>query len=296
MSDEKPPKATVDELAKELKASLARRRPRTWKPVLAAIVVSSLILAGLWWWLYPRGRTTPLQIIALDDVFTLDETPTARAQLLVPLPSDAAPRLSGYIIAFNEQGKAEPRQIIVKSDKKGAASVEWPVLGSSLEFFVHYVDEERRQGSVAERGRLFVWPRDAPLLAVDADETLSADELDDQALATLKKAAEEGWHIVYLALTSTSAFEFRKARGWLDDQVKLPRGPILGRRHYPAEESLESARGDLLKQIKSRFKGPMFAVVKSTEAAQTCMEVGLPTIVIGDAKTPTWAEASARLK
>src|SRR5207302_10941296 len=102
----------------------------------------------------------------------------------------------------------------VKSDEHGQASAELP-LKASAEFLVLYVDPDQRQGSPQQRGRVFVWPKGAPLLIVDADETLIADQLDEQASTTLIQAKTQGWHIVYLALASREAHDFRTARAWI---------------------------------------------------------------------------------
>jgi hypothetical protein len=309
MSEPKPPKPPADELAQQLKSSLAKRRPRTWMPVTAAIVLCSALLGGLVWWMYPRVPTQPLQLMAFDGVCTPDEAPTARAQLLASKAEEPAPRLSGFEMKFHEpslvpQANAKPRQVFARSDEKGQASVEWPVGDAAVtEFFVQYIDTQRRRVSAAERGRLFVWPKDAPVLLVDADETLLAAALDDKAQATLSKAEEESWHVIYLALAGANAHDFRQARSWLENQVKLPKGPVLGRLLYPAAGTLDSARRDVLKQMKSRFSGPLLAVVKTAEAAQACRDLGLQTVLIGDADAParvlrvaTWADVPIKLK
>jgi len=292
MSEEKPPKPPADQLAKELKASLAQRRPRPWKLVLGLIVACSLILAGMMWWLYPRGRTAPLLIVAFDGVFTPAEMPIARGQLLSPTSEDAALSLRGYTIVFDDQ---LTRQEIAKSDAKGQAALDWPIENAAVSAFsVQFINPERKQSSAKEYGRLFVWPKDARVLVVDADETLIADELDDKAQETLSKAAQDGWHIVYLVLKPTSGHDFRRTRGWLDDKVKLPKGPILGHPHYPSEELVESVRHDVLQSLKATFQGEMIAVVKSAEAAATCKEVNVRAIRIGDAATATWADVQLK--
>src|SRR5262245_54044492 len=115
MSNDKPSKADANKLAKELKSSLAKERPRTWKPVLALIVVCSLILGVLLFLYIPRGRPQVLQVVAIDGIFTADETPTARAQLFAQ-DEENAPRLRGHSVAFNNQ---QGRSVIVDSDAKG---------------------------------------------------------------------------------------------------------------------------------------------------------------------------------
>src|SRR4029078_8348432 len=124
MMNDKPAKPAADHLAKELKSSLAKERPRTWKPVLVLVVIFSLILAGLYLLIMPRGRPPVMQVVALDGLFTSDEQPVARAQLFAPPTDGSQPRLSGHSIVFdNKQG----RSIIVKSDNNGQGAADWPM-------------------------------------------------------------------------------------------------------------------------------------------------------------------------
>ena len=313
--------AKADALAKKLKDSLAQRRPRPWKLVIATLLSSVLLLALLAWWLRPQTASAPLQVMALDTICTPDETPTVRAQLLTVRQIKDPPHLMtptkedlrllpGHTIVFHEPHLllppgVEAREVVVKSDERGQASVEWALRKPmSAEFLVLHIDAEQRKGSPQDLGRIFVWPKDAPLLVVDADETLIADELDAQASATLTKAAKDGWHVVYLAPAQTRPHEFRAARGWLTKhQAKLPAGPVLGRQHFAADETTEQVRRDLLKQIQERFHGPMLAVVKNGESAQVCRELGLRTILVGAGPAPakvvhapTWADVPITLK
>lgn len=287
MANDKPAKPAADALAKELKSSLAKERPRTWKPVLAIVVLCSVTLALLTWWLMPRARPPVLQVVAFDGVFTPDETPMARGQFFTGVGDDSAPRLSGRKMAFDDQNN---RNIIQLSDANGQAAADWsgddePVMA----FFVRFVDPERRQGSAKEAGRLFVWPKDSRLLFVDADETLT-DPAGDASATTLKQADDDGWRIVYLALAADRAHEFRQARSRIDNLVKLPKGPIVGRNRYPATDSLEAARREAVQALKGKFKGPGTAIVQNADTAAACKAMGLRVIRIGDAATPTWAE------
>ena len=201
----------ADALAKQLKQSLAQRRPRPWLPVLAVLAVCSLILAGLVWWLYPRAQPASLEIIAFDGVFTPDETPIARAQLFAPPNEQGTRSLSGHKIVFSSlpivrPGGEKPRDKTETSDPQGQAAVDWPEPNAELiEFTARYVGTEARPKNVNDGGRLFVWPKNAPLLIVDADETLIADKLDEQAAGTLGKAAADGWRIVYLTPAAVQA-------------------------------------------------------------------------------------------
>src|ERR1700693_1027183 len=116
MSNSKP-----DLLAKQLKDSLARRRWQPWKWVLATMAGGIVLMALLAWWLYPRPRLAPLQIIGLDVVCTAEETPNVRAQLLAPPDDKVRRELGGHAIVFHEQRlmpkpNDKPREIVMKSD------------------------------------------------------------------------------------------------------------------------------------------------------------------------------------
>jgi hypothetical protein len=310
MSDPKPAAPPPEVLAKQLKESLARRRWQPWKLVLATMAGGIVLMALLAWWLYPRPRSAPLQIIALDVVCTADETPNVRAQLLLP-PEDKEPRgLSGHTIVFHEQRlipkpNEKPREKVVKSDANGQAAVEWPVENAGLaEFFVRYIDPAEGPGSPNELGQIFVWGKNDPLLIVDADETLMANEVDEKASETLTEAEKEGWRIVYLSLASKQPHDFRTARGWLSkQQPRLPAGPVLSRPQFTQEMTTAKARREVLQSLHSRFKGKMLAIVKNTEAAQISKDIGLQTILIGKERPPaevvqaaTWADVVGRLE
>jgi hypothetical protein len=260
--------------------------------VLVLTLVCSAILAGLVVYFFPRKETPPFQVVAWDGIYTPEETPVARGQLLPPNDDEPAPRLSGHTIVFDDQ---QNRTVIVTSDDKGQGETEWKIDdGQVSAFFVRFIDRGRKQGSATESGRLYVWPKDARILLLDADETLHTDDLDEKAVAFLEQAHEDGWRIVYLSLGSTTAQGFRQARGRLDEQAKLPKGPILGRPSYPSAEPIDAARRTVLQPLKSKFTGSTVAIVKTAEAADTCKSLGFRVIRIGDAATPTWAEISLK--
>jgi hypothetical protein len=57
---------------------------------------------------------------------------------------------------------------------------------------------------------------------------------------------------------------------------------VLGRKLYPSEESLADAWRDALKSVKTRFPGPLTAIVKSAQTAQVCKDAGVRTIVLDE--------------
>jgi hypothetical protein len=286
MSDSKSEQA--DALARQLKDTLAQRRPRPWKPVLATIVICSAILGLLTWWLLPGARVASLQIVAFDGVYITESSPMAVAQLFVP-PDEERPRgLSGQQVVFQEPivPGAERRIVQVKSDIVGQAATEWPDDKREMrEFFVRYISSDPRPENVNDSGRIFVWPHEAPLLVVDADDTLIAEKLDEKASAALAKAAANGWRIVYLTPAAATAHDWRTARTWIQRQPQLPVGPVLGRRLFPSDQKLLDARRELLKSL-NLFAGPRLAIVKNADAAQMCKELGMRTVMMGNAAAP----------
>jgi hypothetical protein len=308
MSDAKPPAPQADALAKQLKSSLAKRRPRPWKLILTVLAASVLILVLLAWWLIPGPIPAPLQLIALDAVYSEGETPHAHALLFAPAQSTPPRRLSEYTVVFHEHGllpgpAAQPREVVTKSDEAGRASVEWQVEQGHSRFLALHVEAEQRRGSPNDGGRIYVWPKDAPLLLVDADETLISEELNPQAAETLTKAARDGWRVAYLSLASSQPLAFRKARTWIEQQAKLPNGPVLGRNDFSADIPIEEARREVLKRLRGQFQGKGITVVKTMESARDSTQLGLRTIVIGAGPlpgeaelAPTWADVVAKLK
>ena len=313
MSETKPPGPDADKLARQLQESLARRRPTAWKPVLAVLSVCTLFLALFAFWLKPRPPAPLMPLVALDGLYTPDETPLARIQLFVAAEdAESAPSLRSQDVLFQGQGVEFVHQggtaslVRMKTDSKGQTTAELPKSAGPalMDFQARHIDDSRGlKGAAPDSGQVFVWPKDAPLLIVDVDETLMAKELDAKAVATLKTAAEARWRIVYLSVAGAEAESFRQARDWLREQADLPAGPVLGRSQYPSQESAEQARIALLRSLNVRFTGPKNVVVKSAQAAETCAELRLRAIVIGDAKTSadvirvtSWAEVFERLK
>ena len=305
MSDAKPP---IDDLAKQLKDSLARSRMRPWKIIVPAAAVTIVVLAAVAWWAYPRTRPDPLQIVALDAIYLSEETPRACALIHAPPTETGSRSLGGCTVVFREHRlnwapNQKPREMVAHSDKSGKASIEWPVAQAAVtEFLALYIDSDQK-GSGHELGRIFVWPKDAALLIVDADETLIDSELDADAAKILKQAASDGWHIVYLCLAGEKGYQFRTARSWLlRHQGRLPVGPVLGRADMDAAD-VSKARVEILKSLRSRFPGRMLAVVRNAVSAQASVDVGCQTLMIGAAPAPPgvtaypkWADVSIRAK
>jgi hypothetical protein len=293
MADSNPQRA--DALTRQLKDTLSHRRLRPWKPVLALIGVCTLVMAGMIYWLYPRTRPGSLEIVAFDGLFTADESPTAEAQMFPSDEEEGTSRLRGNAVVFQDKHKTV-------TDEHGRASIEWSTKEEASDFFVRYISTDPRPANVNDAARIFVWPKDAKLLIVDAEETLVGDKLDEQAAAALSKASADGWRIVYLTSASNKPAAWRSARAWIVNNPQLPTGPVLGRRPLPSDAPTSAARRDLLQGLR-KFKGKRIAVVKTPDAALQCKEFGIDAILVGNAEPPAgalhaagWADVPGKLK
>jgi hypothetical protein len=307
MSDTKPSAAAAEKLAKELKATLAKRRPKPWKTVLATLAVCTLLLAALAWWFYPRPKLDPLQVVALDAVVAPGERLTVHAQLYPPTEEKPPRQMSGYTVVFSEpppllQPVGKTHEVVKESDDDGQAATEWLAPKTDIaEFRTHHIDLVNSTKAI-DHARIFVVPKDAPILLVDIDETLLAKEVDPEAIKTLKRAVDEGWRIAYLAVTSVNPQDYRKVRDWTISQSALPRGPVLGRLPLAYTQTSERARRELLKSLRDQFTGNLVTIVKSVDAAAVSKEAGMPTYqmsaepIAGVVGIESWKDVPLRLK
>lgn len=288
-----PPKPDADKLAKELQASLAKRRPTQWKPVLTVLGLATAALTLMAWWLYPTAPLPLMQVLVLDEVCTPGETPHAHVQLYAA--ENEPPHLAGRNVLFLGPAISTPGGIGARTGEFGRASIaltndaKEPV----LEFYVrHYVESRKLEMTHPKRGRIFVWPRDARLLIVDIDDTLNLKEPNKDALAALKKADADGWHIVYVS-TVEAPERIEKIRTWLETQeadADWPAGPQLNRPAYVITDDLHWR-----KQLADRFAGTKVVVVKAGQSVQG-WGPDFQAIAIGDAKTPSWADVAGQLE
>jgi hypothetical protein len=122
------------------------------------------------------------------------------------------------------------------------------------------------------------------------------------------KAAQDkhGYQIVYLALENTPAKEYRRVRTWIELKGEPPdalvQGPVLGRMRYADTDNVAAARKALVGQVRQRFTGPLVAVVRTSEAAEQYLALGIRPIAMGGGDFPqgvtpikTWAELPAAL-
>src|ERR1043165_8024756 len=99
MSDAKPP---IDDLAKQLKDSLARSRMRPWKIIVPAAAVTIVVLAAVGGWASARTGPDPLQIVALDAIYLSEETPRACALIHAPPTETGSRSLGACTVVFRE--------------------------------------------------------------------------------------------------------------------------------------------------------------------------------------------------
>src|SRR5262249_26835302 len=96
------------------------------------------------------------------------------------------------------------------------------------------------------------------------------------------------FQLVYLALSADRPLDYRKVRGWVENQVSsknpFPAGPVRGRKTYVNDD--KDARPEILRDLKERFKGPLTAVVGQGDAAAVCRGLGVDTILFGEDAAP----------
>ncbi len=309
MSDAKPTKPPSDELTKQLKETLVRRRPKPAKIVLVTLAVSVVFLVGLAYFLYNGPRLPPLQVLAFDVVAVEGESPAARVQLFSNEPETPLTALRRKSVVIQEprrvnQPDANRRLETLQSDDAGQAEIDWSIGKETIgEFLASYVNFERQHASVNDRGLLFVWPAATPIVIVAADEALIADELNAEAGTALMKASTDGWRVIYVCTEQTAPAEFVLARQWLRRQPRLPRGPVLGPRHPLETPASEESRREIFASLEKKFTGPKLAIVKSPATARIAKDARLPTTILGDAKdlpgvqsAATWADVAIKRK
>ena len=310
-------KQPEDEVTQKLRAAARKRRPMTWQGLLILLVLI-LVPAGvfIWWVLHPRPDPPRLDVVAFDQLGLVGEEIELRA-ILEPLAGDRDQmNLAGFPLFFEENvipGKAKAGQVKeAQSVDGGSATVSWSFPeGSKNTFVVRLPGDKVRRGAI-DRGQVYLLPRDTPLLLVDVS-TLSAAKAKDwqtknpleirplaEAAKALQIIQKKKFQLVYLALSADRPLDYRKVRGWVENQVNsknpFPAGPVLGRRTYVTDGE-SAARQETLRNLKENFRGRLRAVVGEGEAAAVCRGLGVDTILFGTDAAPddvirvkSWAE------
>jgi hypothetical protein len=314
----KKPSDQAEMLARQLQEKLQRQRPRwlRWVPLLAAVVLGVLGIAA--WVLYPAPDPPRLTVTALDALGVRGEPAEMRGYLDPVEPDAETTNLAGRNIAFWIE-KTRPvlddlprRQSV--SDAAGSATLTLdPGDLDRVAFFARHIDSNKKY-EAKDRAHIHLVAQKTPLLMVEVEETLadldpklwssthpSAIPVRAVAGAALKIAHEKhGYQIVYLALETTPAREYRRVRGWVEQKGSapdaLPVGPVLGRLRYESDD-VSHARHELASQLRQRFTGPLVAVVRTAEAAEQYRALGIRPVAMGGGDFPAgvtpiqgWAE------
>jgi len=317
------PKKPEDEITQKLRAAARKRRPMTWQGLLVLLTLI-LVPAGLLTWLVLHRRPDPprLDVVAFDQLGLAGQEVKLGA-FLEPLDIEPAKvDLSGYQVFFEQNvlpGAAKAGNTKeTDSLREGMASVSWSFPEGGKNAFVVRIPGDKQRRGAMDRGQVFLWPKDTPLLLVDVQSTLSSAKADDwkkknpleikpvaEAAKALQTARQKKFQVVYLALAADRPLAYRKVRGWVENQVHgknpFPAGPVLGRTSYVADGE-SAAHLEILRGLKESFSGPLAAVVGEREAAAVCRGIGVETILFGVDDAPvdvlrvkSWSEVPARL-
>ncbi len=299
------PTEKAEALARKLQEKLRHERPQWVRlaPILAAVLFA--ITGVVAWLAYPAPELPPLTVTAFDVLVAAGQPAQVRAQLD---PAEAAAKV-GALAGLEAIFWADPGADVVDattrqksvSDGHGQATATVDLGGiSKTTYRVRQSSINKKQKVPEDRAHIHVLAKDAPLLLVDVEETLADLDVklwtktnpDDIAAragagAALQTAsAKHQFTIAYLAVANTPAREYRRVRGWIaQPKTKLPDGPVLGRLRYDAG-SVSQARQALLGDLRQRFVGQLVAVVRTSEAAEQCLALGIRTIAMGGGDFP----------
>jgi hypothetical protein len=297
----KPP-ADDAETTRLLRAAAKRKRPWTLGSLLITLLFLGLPIAVLVWWFWPRPEPRPLLVVGLDRLVRPDETPTliglvdvAELEASRPNLEERVVRLEAIDTANLVGGKSIERT--EKTDARGVARFAWdkPLKHELTTFYLHHFDPVLQKPS-KDSIRVFLWPRNAKVVAVDvaslsdAGEQLWQTERSGEhsplpaALKALRAARAKGFRVVYLATDPERPLHYRLARGWVMNNTlgadeAFPEGPVLGRTTYGEALDRGEARRRVVEELKQRYQGPIVGVVPDEAAAKTFRDAGLSAVV-----------------
>lgn len=312
MPRKEEPRPPDDELTRQLRASIRRRRPWTIPSILVTLFILLVPIALLLWWSYPTPEPPHLEIVALDQL-AIPEAPVTLLARLDPFPPPEEPlNLAGYRVFFEERQKRTE----TSTDRSGEARLQDTFAEPKTEYLVLFPGDKKRR-SVRDRAHVFLHRPETPLLLVDVLHCLSPESaqgwqakniLDiaprpeaSKALQSLKKK----FQIIYVATQPDSALAYRRARGWVENRVlakdAFPEGPVLGRSSYLQPDG--AARQEILRSLKERGTNQMTAVVGDAESAAVCRALAVETILLGEGEVPaevtrvtSWPEITQKLQ
>ena len=302
---DKKPSEKVEALAKQLQEKLRQKRPRwlRWVPLFAVVLFGAL---GVFAWLVlnPSPEPPPLTLTALDALIADGESASMRAYFDPKLADDKAGLLSGLEVLFvphlAEGADNAKRKAVTKDQGQATAPLE-PTPKAKTTYQVKQISKQKTNAQ--DSARVHVIAKDSPLLLVDAEETLADLDVklwtktNPQHITVRPGAAEalqaakakQQYAVAYIAIANAPAREYRRVRGWVENNSAgpkdLPEGPVLGRMSYEAGTDRE-ARQALLNDLRQRFTGPLVAVVRTAEAAEQCIALGIRAIAMGGGDFP----------
>jgi hypothetical protein len=257
---------------------LARSSGRgRWKQsllgMLIALVLATVVIAGVVWWVWPRPALPELLLAAYDQIGIANGRVSIRGQLqsLAELP--AGLDLSGCNLFFQQRATGEFLGKVA-TDRLGLARVEkaFPATDRAVEFVVRYPGEPNQRRGAQETGRVFVWPADSSLLVVDCDHGISdgdegrmwsvnnLDILLQPGAPEALQAARSRHRIIYLSASADRPARYNKLRAWLErgwapSAGRVPQGPLLARAGLPEAGDSGAFPAHFFGQLKQVFTG-----------------------------------------
>jgi hypothetical protein len=308
-----------EEMARLLKASIRKRRPRYYPTLGVILAVFAVALVLVAWLLWPRPSLPPLNLLACDQIARPGESVAMEAWITPKDPHFAVPDLGGLNVSFEPLlPPARPGAALADVKTRSAAnghvraSITAPSGAEAIEFKVAHGSPEAGQRT-EDRARLFVCRPETRLLLVElaavadaAPHAWQGSGLGDiparqAAGEALQKARSKNYQIVYIAAGAPTPMAYRLMRAWVETKTQepspFPDGPILGRLPQSGAPAARDWIEDS-KDLKRRWPGSFAAVAKDPRLAEVLRDAGATTFVLTEAgETPaetrhirTWAE------
>ncbi|NLX04654.1 MAG: hypothetical protein GXY33_05885 [Phycisphaerae bacterium] len=179
------------------------------------------------------------------------------------------------------------------TDEEGYASVKHRVEESGVyPFRVVYTEDGRHFATCAE---VYVWPKDAPIMIVDIDDTLartqqlqlfgSHPDRSDPIPGAQPVVEELAKHFRIVYLTARPREIVVKTRAWLD-RHGFPRGPVLTWDVDQHEWSLSGYKRREIDRLQEDFSNIRIGIGNSEEDHEAYRKRKLFTILIDKEMTP----------
>ena len=291
-------KKKVDAILLLAKSSFSGRRRRSLPTILAClavVLVLSILLVRQW---LPRPSSSQLVLAAYDQITLPDKRVSLGAQVEALEQSNDTVDLGKLPLYFQESNSPEFLGK-VETSPDGMAILEktFGPRRQSVEVLVRYPGEGQRRGT-EERAHVYVWPADAALLVVDADQALA--NVDEPkfwtmnnleippvpgAAAALQKLQTK-YRVVYYSRRADRPTRYNKLSFWLQRAAppteQLPEGPLLSPAGTLSASSAADSPRELLRRLEDSFPGKVVGVVKRKEDAEFFQSTGLRTYLLGE--------------